>query len=184
MGDKITSKLNTGLKIDRMLYEFHRAQNARKPGSLHATYLVTGIPKLEESQSNGHKLDGEDTLMQDDSFMSSSMPEQEEEREVVPVTSITLIREEDLDRNASIVAKARELADFPTDVKQLHASISSIHVYSLEPGPLQVNQIEIFGLTKLIYSEPSHYLRLQSQNRNRICQRRPPRVLEAVWHHT
>lgn len=86
-----------------MLYEFHRAQNARKPQSLHATYLVCGVQKpVEESAINGvHSTTAEDVTMADESFLSSSMPEgdQEEEQpsEVVPVTSVTLVREEHLE---------------------------------------------------------------------------------------
>lgn len=86
-----------------MLYEFHRSQNAKKPQSLHATYLVCGVrkPAIEESSTNRvHAENGEDVTMADDSFMSSSMPEpaeeDEEPHEEIPVTSITLVREEHL----------------------------------------------------------------------------------------
>ncbi len=88
-----------------MLYDFHRTQNARKPGCLHASYLVGGVRKLQTNASmngiNGE--DGGDISMQNSSFLSSSMPEQEEEIERIPVTTITLAREEDLDGVSVIV---------------------------------------------------------------------------------
>ncbi len=82
-----------------MLYEFHRTQNARKPGCLHASYLVGGVRKPQtNSSTNGiNGRNGEDISMQSSSFLSSSMPEQEEEIEKIPVTTITLAREEDLE---------------------------------------------------------------------------------------
>ena len=80
-----------------MLYDFHHSQNARKPGSVHATYLLYGtasakpIP-LEESQQVG-----EDASMQSSPFMSSSMPQEESIHETPPVKVVTLAREEDLE---------------------------------------------------------------------------------------
>ena len=82
-----------------MLFDFHRTQNARKPGSLHATYLIAGQRKTTQlSQTKGtHTQDGENSLMAGSSFMSSSMPDQEVEKEKIPITSITLAGEEDLE---------------------------------------------------------------------------------------
>ncbi len=36
-----------------MLYEFHKWQNDKKPGSLHATYLIYGTMKKEPQQQDG-----------------------------------------------------------------------------------------------------------------------------------
>lgn len=83
-----------------MLYDFHSQQNARKDFSVHACYLVHGIPKIVKgSTSNGHAAaDGDDTPMQSSPFQSSSqMPQQEQEEQGIPVRSITLVREQDLD---------------------------------------------------------------------------------------
>lgn len=86
---------------------------------MHATYLITGVRSEEEenhiknqqaSKPNGVRHsqgdDGEDSLMQDNSFMSSSLPEPSQEEanteEKVPVMSITLVQEEDLDGMSTI----------------------------------------------------------------------------------
>jgi DNA polymerase delta subunit 3 len=87
----------------RMLYDFHRTQNARKPGSLHATYLVAGTRKPEaQASSNGHTSTSqadEDVPMSDISFLNSSMPDQDGQAEItsIPVTTITLVKEEELE---------------------------------------------------------------------------------------
>lgn len=86
-----------------MLYEFHRTQNARKPGSLHATYLLCGQRKPEqEHQTKGtHQKEDGDVAMGEDSYMSSSLPgqdhEEEDQPEDIPVISITVAREEHLE---------------------------------------------------------------------------------------
>jgi DNA polymerase delta subunit 3 len=77
-----------------MLFEFHRQQNVRKPGSVHATYLVAGTKRKQASKSiNGNTAkDGEDEYMQ-----SSPVTNLEEVPEDIPVLSITLVREENLE---------------------------------------------------------------------------------------
>jgi DNA polymerase delta subunit 3 len=90
-----------------MLYDFHRTQNARKPGSLHATYLVAGTRKPEEQPeaqpaSNGHistSQPDEDVPMSEISFLNSSMPDQDGQAEGtnIPVTTITMVKEEELE---------------------------------------------------------------------------------------
>jgi len=84
----------------RALYDFHRNQNARRAGSLHATYLLIGTRKPDaNSASNGiSSQNGGDSFMADSSFMSSSMPEHEEEEvEETAITWVALAREEDLE---------------------------------------------------------------------------------------
>ena len=78
-----------------MLYEFHQQQNAKKPGTIHATYLVSGT-KPKNNVATGQK-DGEDEYMQSSPFMSSSMPRPSEETGETSVLSISLVKEEDLD---------------------------------------------------------------------------------------
>lgn len=81
-----------------MLYEFHQTQASEKPGSVHATYLVDGIPIVAKKHStNGHQQEGEDVHMQSSPYMSSSMPQAEQEEDEVPQRSIMLVREGDLE---------------------------------------------------------------------------------------
>jgi DNA polymerase delta subunit 3 len=86
-----------------MLYEFHRNENAKKSGSLRATYVVAGIPvsdELVKSAINGNKsakLNGEDAVMQSSPFLSSA-PETTRAPEIsIPRYLYLLAREEDLD---------------------------------------------------------------------------------------
>ena len=122
----------------RMLYEFHRIQSGKRPGSIHATYLICGARKPPEPKTNGvHHADG-DVDMQD-SLPPSSMAEPEsslppssapapepdqdhavDEVSIPTTTTITLVRQEEL--------KA---------VKDSYSRIDAIHVYSLEPGPIE-----------------------------------------------
>ena len=85
-----------GLTLCRMLYDFHHQQTARKPGSVHGIYLISGMKKVEPAVAvnGGHTRDGEDSFMQSSPFMSSSMPQDENipSRKVV-----TLVREEQLE---------------------------------------------------------------------------------------
>ncbi len=71
-----------------MLYEFHRAQNATKPGSIHATYLVYGTKTADSS--SGVQEDG-------DVEMGSSMPEAESLSEEVPTMTLSLLQEKQLE---------------------------------------------------------------------------------------
>ena len=86
------------LIYDRMLFDFHQAQNAKKPNSIHATYLISGTKQSDEgtASANGHI--GEDVSMRSSPFMSS-MPEQEQEEDEQPVrkTTLSLVREEELE---------------------------------------------------------------------------------------
>ena len=85
-----------------MLYEFYSNQNAKKPKSVHATYVLTG-KKQELQHTNGAiSRDGEDTVMQSSppyvSSIPSSMPKPDEPAQVpVHKTSISLVREEELE---------------------------------------------------------------------------------------
>lgn len=83
-----------------MLFDFHAKQNRKKPGSLYATYLVTGRQiQHKASQTNGGpSQEGEDAHMQSSPFPSSSMPAQEDgEDEPTWTRLVTLVKEEDLD---------------------------------------------------------------------------------------
>ena len=80
-----------------MLFDFHHTQNARKPGSVHATYLLTGSTSPKPIHAEEKEQDREDAYMQSSPFMSSSMPQEESIHEAPPVKVITLAREEDLE---------------------------------------------------------------------------------------
>ncbi|KUJ07035.1 uncharacterized protein LY89DRAFT_790120 [Mollisia scopiformis] len=131
--DKIVSYrlLSRALKVNvnaakEMLYEFHRQQNGKKPGTIHATYLISGTKQKEPEVANDAvEQDGEDTHMQSSPpFMSSSMPQPQETSDDSGVLSITLVREENLD-----------------EVRSQYEHITSIHVYSIGPHPLKDLQI-------------------------------------------
>lgn len=80
-----------------MLFDFHQTQNARKPGALHATYLITGRkpPQPSSQTSNGVHKDGEDTVQPSSPFMSS-FAEKDEPMEEAPrsILTVTLVAEE------------------------------------------------------------------------------------------
>jgi DNA polymerase delta subunit 3 len=81
-----------------MLYEFHRVQNGKKPGSVHATYLVAGKKHAEEAPKVARSTkDCGDEYMRSSPFRSSPVPRLGELLENSSVLSITLIREEDLE---------------------------------------------------------------------------------------
>ncbi|KAJ5952760.1 uncharacterized protein N7479_011173 [Penicillium vulpinum] len=102
-----------------ILFEFHRNENAKKPQTVHATYVISGIQKAPEpAPTNGHAND-EDEMMQSSPYLPSSMPNQDADSHSIRTTSIMLAREEDLE-----------------DAKSTFHSISTIHVYSLEPTAL------------------------------------------------
>lgn len=72
-----------------MLYDFHKSQNDRRPGAIHATYLVYGTKRVVEA-TNGHAHEDGDVEM------TSSMPETESVAEEVTTHTLTLVSEEQL----------------------------------------------------------------------------------------
>ncbi|KAF7860420.1 hypothetical protein EAF04_008546 [Stromatinia cepivora] len=107
-----------------MLFEFHRVQNAKKPGTIHATYLIAGTKRKEAHVAIEVGKDGEDYYMQSSPFVASSMPQPEGGTGQGSILSITLTREEDLDA-----------------IRSQFQHISSIHIYSLGPHPLKELQL-------------------------------------------
>ena len=106
-----------------MLFEFHRKQNAKKPGTVHATYLITGVRRVEAApKTNGvTSQESEDTIMQSSPSLPSSSAQQPEEaaEKATHVRSVLLVKEENLEQ-------ARSTFD----------TVSSIHIYSLEANSL------------------------------------------------
>lgn len=81
-----------------MLYEFHRTQNAKRPNSVHATYLIIGRKKPQTTSNGVHTKREEDTPMESSPMPSSlPMPESEQEVEQISTTSITLVNEENFE---------------------------------------------------------------------------------------
>ncbi|KAF2188172.1 hypothetical protein K469DRAFT_737542 [Zopfia rhizophila CBS 207.26] len=104
----------------QMLHDFYLTQNANKQKSVHATFLLTGKRRNPEHTNGIHAKDGEDTFMHSSPYMSSLPEPEEPEEEPVPVTSMVLVREEELEKTK---------AEFE--------EVTSIHVYSLEPGLIE-----------------------------------------------
>ncbi|KAJ5479711.1 hypothetical protein N7530_005220 [Penicillium desertorum] len=84
-------------RAKQILYEFHRNENAKKPQTVHATYVISGIQKAPEpAPTNGHA-DDEDEMMQSSPYLPSSMPNQDATSDSIRTASIVLAREEDLE---------------------------------------------------------------------------------------
>jgi len=71
-----------------MLFDFQKSQNARKPNSIQATYLVSGTKIAEPVLSRQDDGDVE---------MSSSLPEADSIAEQVPVLAVCLVQEDSLE---------------------------------------------------------------------------------------
>ncbi|KAI1001732.1 hypothetical protein K3495_g6473 [Podosphaera aphanis] len=111
-----------------MLYEFHRTQNAKKPGTVHATYLVSGVRRKETPcevpRVDIMDVDDGDGCIQSSPFMRSSSPVAPEECEETTVLTVSLIREENLNDSLSRYEK-----------------VTSIHVYSIASYLLEDLQV-------------------------------------------
>ncbi|KAI1801156.1 DNA polymerase subunit Cdc27 [Daldinia bambusicola] len=100
-----------------MLYEFHKLQNDKRPGSLHATYLLYGTKKarVKVEESDG------------DVKMTDSQPSEEMHEpfsDDVPTYTLSIVREEQLQ-----------------DLLAEYDEVTSIHIYSLAPHPLKDLQL-------------------------------------------
>lgn len=120
-----------------MLYAFHKSQNDRKPGSVHATYLMYGVKRAAEKPSQA-----------DDGDVAMA----EEPSEHVPIYTLSIAKEEDLSgafltsTNTVVVsAHGADLCLHGKDCLELYDHVSSIHVYSIGPNPTKVS--ELHGLT-------------------------------------
>ncbi len=92
----------------RILYEFHAHENGKKPGSIHATYLLAGVKKSTEDHvmTNGHfngvDADSEPIPSSPPPFTSSMLQSsqqdgQHSQNDTLHVRTITLVREEALE---------------------------------------------------------------------------------------
>jgi DNA polymerase delta subunit 3 len=83
-----------------MLYEFHRQQSSKDPGSVHATYLLTGDRQISEAGFTADEGDGGTTqgdYIQSSPFMSSSMPTHDVADGKSFTKSVTLVHENELE---------------------------------------------------------------------------------------
>lgn len=83
-----------------MLYDFHHGENSKKPNSVNATYLITGIQNPPTPTTNGAHANGddnEDDVMASSPYLPSSMPNQDEITDDVRTASVILAREEDFE---------------------------------------------------------------------------------------
>ncbi|KAL8862117.1 MAG: hypothetical protein Q9178_001572 [Gyalolechia marmorata] len=123
------------------------------PGSVHAVYLVTGftIPVRPTDLPQIEQADGEDAHMQSSPFMSSSMPQQEDEEEHLAVKTVTLCREEDLE------AAAKCATEDPLLAGRQYGTIHNARVKrrtGLRPPPAQSTPVASRGTTAPKASSP------------------------------
>jgi DNA polymerase delta subunit 3 len=87
------------LNVNRMLYDFHKTQNAKRPASLHATYLVSGTEKVERPVSDSKAAHDDDIQMTSSPFPGSWRDKSHEEYLIsnIPVNAVKLVREEHLE---------------------------------------------------------------------------------------
>ncbi|KAK3323580.1 DNA polymerase subunit Cdc27 [Cercophora scortea] len=97
----------------QMLYDFHKTQNEKRAGAVHATYLIYGVKQHVELASASHN--GGDG----DVEMTSSMPDVDSvDDDVVPTFTLSIVAEEGLE-----------------DALAEYDEVSAIHVYSVGPRP-------------------------------------------------
>ncbi|KAI1383681.1 DNA polymerase subunit Cdc27 [Hypoxylon trugodes] len=100
-----------------MLYEFHKWQNPKRPGSLHATYIVYGIKKnIVKVEERDGDVEMTDSQVSEDQQVPFS--------DEIPTYTLSLIREEQLQ-----------------DTLAAYDEVTSIHIYSLGPHPLKDLQL-------------------------------------------
>jgi len=157
-----------------MLFEFHQKQNAKKPGSVHATYLITGtrLPPNSQQPTHAESQDGEDAVMQSSPpIPNSSAPQAtEDDIEPTPIRSILIVKEEHLQK-----------------AKATFEQITGIHMYSLAAGGLSdLNSLtECNRKIAVAYASEDpllawkQYGTIQNPNVKRRTQKRPPPAASA-----
>ncbi|KAF2834414.1 hypothetical protein M501DRAFT_1047003 [Patellaria atrata CBS 101060] len=148
----------------QLLFDFYHEQNAKSSNSISATYLITGTRHQRDIfQSNriiGHE--GESGIPQSSPFQSS-IAGQDTAEDIMPITSVVLAREDDLD-----------------EVKAQFEEIVSIHIYSLQPKHVQDLQT-LTDCTRRIHVEymnedPSKSWKQYGTIHNPNINRRTPRM--------
>ncbi|TGO23490.1 hypothetical protein BPAE_0130g00080 [Botrytis paeoniae] len=125
-----------------MLFEFHRVQNAKKPRTIHATYLIGGTKRKEAPTEIEAQKNGEDAYMQSSPFVGSSMRQAEGSTGEDSTLSITLAREEDLEGWNPAFGKPyfelQLLSDSTREIQTLAKSedpLESYHKYGIITNP-------------------------------------------------
>lgn len=125
-----------------MLFHFHQQQKSKKPGSIHAVYLLSGfaaVMRPAPTAQNGSGGD-EDSYMQSSPFMSSSMLQKEDCEEPPAVRSIAMCREEELGGNKCLTQHLyiRRTLDFGKLLRGSHRDQEDISKFSIntyiQPG--------------------------------------------------
>ncbi|KAI9886257.1 MAG: hypothetical protein M1823_001928 [Watsoniomyces obsoletus] len=144
-----------------ILYEFYHSQNAKKPGTLRATYLVSGVqkPVPDIVVDGSSRMDEDIQAAQDLSFTSSPVPNQDPAERGLVTTTIILVRENDLERALETFEK-----------------IETKHIYSLQPHSLNDLQV-LSNVNREIYAKYGQEDQLQTQSpygtiRNSYAKRR------------
>ncbi|EWC45382.1 hypothetical protein DRE_00781 [Drechslerella stenobrocha 248] len=153
-------------KAKEYLTAFHESENRKRSGSCHATYVITGLPKpLIPVQPKTD--DDDDTYMEGD---PAQVPTQGGDEGAATTTSVLLVTEEELE-----------------ETKALFQEIRSIHIYSIEPGPLK-DLLVIADASTELYSrfqdtDPVEKSKLYGTTLNKSVKRRegaaPPPPLPA-----
>jgi len=115
-----------------MLYDFHKNQNDRRPGTVHATYLVYGSKNAAPQPSYGSDGDVE---------MASSPPDAYSLADSAPSFTLTFIPEERLKGVWSHDTSPNMTNGRAQDDLSQYDEVVSIHIYSLESGPMKVSNI-------------------------------------------
>ncbi|KAI6247549.1 hypothetical protein HI914_04111 [Erysiphe necator] len=149
-----------------MLFDFHQKQNAKNPGTIHATYLIIGTRQDKDILENSDRADHgtfEDGFIQSSPY-TCSPPSISDDSVNVQVKTITLVRETDLE-----------------NIRSKYEHIDSIHIYSL--GPYSVKDLQILSettqrLNQLCSGEDptefhSLYGTIQNKNLKLRVERRP-----------
>jgi DNA polymerase delta subunit 3 len=101
----------------RMLYDFYAHENAKTPGSVHATYLLAGIKEIRDhslpanGQNGTHKHEDDPMPSSPPPFTSSMIQssqqndEDSKEAKIPSVRTISLVREELLDGMAMCTSR-------------------------------------------------------------------------------
>ncbi|KAI1123425.1 DNA polymerase subunit Cdc27 [Nemania abortiva] len=102
-----------------MLYDFHKWQNDKRPGTLHATYIIYGTNRRlvqQQPQQKDGDVEMTDSQMSEDVDASYS--------DLVPTYTLSLVTQEQLEESLS-----------------QYTEVTSVHVYSLAPHPLKDLQL-------------------------------------------
>ena len=136
-----------------MLFEFHRQQNGKRPGSVSATYLVTGFQTVTPPAAPNGLADGDgDIPMPSSPYLSSPAPPQASQEEPVRQRVITLAKEDHLDCMAATLLDPQDRQRLiGKAIKEKYVEISSIHVYSVGLSSIKVTLLTPARCSSLIH---------------------------------